>query len=90
MVWWSRDKQKITKLQLAESFATLYWSGSATAALVNVGRILPQSPSVLTAYANAALQAIKRAPAKPPDYKTLSKRPYTGPYKEFMPVVVKV
>jgi hypothetical protein len=90
MFWWTRDKQKLTKLQLAESFATLYWSGAATAALVNVARILPQGPSVLTAYTNAALAAIKRSPAGSPKFKPLSKKDYTGPFREFFPVVQKV
>jgi hypothetical protein len=90
MVWWSRQGQKLTKLQLAESFATLYWSGTATSALVNIGRILPQSPSVLSAYMNAALAGAKRSLAVAPQFKTVSKRPYDGPLKEFMPVVGKL
>jgi hypothetical protein len=88
-VMWPKSMQKISKLELAETSARLQWSGTQATAVILLQRILPQPPSVLGALAADALDAIKRT-KKSVFPKTESKKPYTGPYTEFMPYCVKV
>lgn len=88
-VWWSGPGRKLSKLEVAETSARLQWSGTGTNAIVLVGRIIPQPPSVLGQVMAQAVSAAKRSP-KGMTIKTLSKKPYTGPFVEFMPYTVKV
>lgn len=88
-VLWMRPGKKLSKCEVAESNARIQWSGTQTSAVFMAARILPQSPSVVAAIATAALKAIGR-PQKDIRIKTLSKKPYSGPYMEFMPYAVKV
>jgi hypothetical protein len=80
---------KISKLPAAESVTKLSWSGSATSAHLLIGRTLSQPSTVAAARAAAAVLPLRKS-VKSMTPKTLSKKPYGGPYGEFMPWVVKV
>ena len=89
IVYFTEPGSKITDMDLAETSARLSWDGSQTSGVVLAGRILPQPPSVVGAYASAALAAIKRQ-QKEIKVLTASKRGYNGPMIEFMPYKIKV
>jgi hypothetical protein len=80
---------KISKLALAESVARIRWTGTQSTGGLLISRILSQPPSVVLAQAGKALGKLG-VNAKDMRIKTLSKKDYTGPYKEFMPWVAKV
>lgn len=87
---WSQNDQQITKLAIAESIATVKWSGTQTGSTpVITGRFLPQSEAMVKAQAAKAVGALGLKPTalKP---KTLSKDAYAGRHLEFMPWAVKV
>lgn len=88
---WLRDRQKLTKSEVAETSARLQWDGSNTTAYVMAERILPMSQTVLGAYTQQALTAINKS-GKTAKIKTLSKKPYPkeGPLKEFLPYAIGV
>lgn len=88
-VLWSPPGGMLTKRPIAESSARLYWGGTDTAMTVYTAKFLPQGKSAIGA---AIAKAFSKLPFKPKTarVKTLSKRPYDGPYVEFMPWIVEV
>lgn len=90
-ILWSGPNAKITKLPLAESSARLKWDGSQGSGLVVIGRILPQTPSIVASIGERAVKAIgKRDVPGQTKPKTVSKKDFKGTYGEFMPWQVKV
>lgn len=88
-VLWAKPGKKISKLDISETGARLRWNGSQTSAVILVGRILAQTPTVLGDLATSALASIKRE-NKGQKVKTLSKQTYRGPAGKYMPYTVKV
>lgn len=89
-ILWSQNDQQITKLQIAESIATVKWSGSQTGSTPLIsGRFLPQSEARVKELAQKAVGALGLKPValKP---KTLSKDSYAGRHLEFFPWALKV
>lgn len=88
-VLWSRGGAMLSKRPIAESSARLYWGGTDTAMTVYTAKFLPQGKSAVAA---AIAKAFSKLPFKPKGarIKTLSKKPYDGPYGEFMPWIVDV
>lgn len=88
-VLYSPPDAMLTKRPIAESSARLYWGGTDTAMTVSTGKFLPQGKSAIGA---AIAKAFAKLPFKPKTarVKTLSKKPYDGPYVEFMPWIVEV
>lgn len=88
-ILWSPIDAMLTKRPIAESSARLFWGGSDTAMTVYTAKFLPQGKSAIGA---AIARAFAKLPFKPKGarVKTLSKKPYDGPYVEFMPWIVDV
>lgn len=88
-VLWSPPDAMMTKRPIAESSARLYWGGTDTAMSVYTAKFLPQGKSAIGA---AIAKTFAKLPFKPKTarVKTLSKKPYDGPYVEFMPWIVEV
>lgn len=89
VVTWTPPRAKLTKLELAETSARLQWTGSQGTGVVLVDRILSQPASVIGSLAAQVCGALGKSP-KSIAVKSFSKKPYDGPYVEFMPYVVKV
>lgn len=87
-VLWAEPGCRISKLWSAESVARVKWDGSRTSAVLLVSRILPQNAAVAGANAQRALGRLNLSIVGL-DVKTLSKKPYAGPYGEYMPWKVK-
>lgn len=88
-ILWSPPDAMLTKRPIAESSARLFWGGTDTAMTVNTAKFLPQGKSAIGA---AIAKAFAKLPFKPKTarVKTISKKPYDGPYVEFMPWIVEV
>lgn len=80
---------RITKMWLAESVVRMRWDGTSTAAVALVSRILPQPDTVVATAIAKALGRLNLV-QKGVKIKTLSKKLYTGPLKEFLPWAVEV
>lgn len=88
-VLWTQRDQMLTKLNVAETSARIFWGGSQSTGIVLTGRFLPQSQAMVGA---AIAKAFSKLPFKPSKTRpsTLSKKPYMGPFVEFMPWDVDV
>lgn len=90
-IMWAKPRQKLSKLELAETALRLSWDGTQSTMELQIAKILPQTATVIGNILGPALKAIGREGfAKPPYVKTLSKKLYTGPRSEFMPWTTKV
>ena len=90
-VLWCQPQARISKIiARAETGLRVRWSGSqSTSTVILTSRILEQPPTVVAATATKALNKLSLA-FKGAKVKTLSKQPYAGPLREFMPYKVEI
>lgn len=86
---WLKPRGKVTKQELAETNIRLYWSGTQATQVVVAARILSQPQNVIGARLSQIFGTLGVKPGAA-SIKTESKKPYVGPYVEFMPWTVKV
>lgn len=87
---WTERLAKITKLVYAASPAiTFNWTGTASSLYGMLGRIVPKDSTRIGSYAALVEQALGLR-VKTMDARTLSKAPYNGPRRAYLPNKAKV